>query len=59
MRLTLHATISTTASQSLHFLDGHLVEVAVDGMLQGTGSHGELKGLTLCLFCQQTMNQTT
>ena len=35
MRLTLHSAIRTSTSQSLHLLDGYLVEVAIDGVFQG------------------------
>ena len=39
-------------------INANLIEVAVDGVLQGRGSHCELQGLTLCLLCQQTVDKT-
>lgn len=59
MDLSLHTSVSITAGQRLYLINTYEVEVTIDGVLQGTGSHGELEGLTLSGLCEQTMNQTT
>jgi hypothetical protein len=57
--LALDATVGITTGERFHFVNTYQVEVAVDGVLQGTGSYGKLKGLALGRLGEQTMNQTT
>ena len=56
--LALNTSVGITTSKAFHLSCRHQVEVARNGMLQGTGSHRKLKGLALCGLRQQTMDQS-
>ena len=58
MRLSLYTTVGIAARKRLYLSDADKVVVAVDGVLESRSSDSELQCLALCLFCQQTVNQT-
>ena len=57
--LSLHSSVGITTGKRFNFVNRYQVEVTVDGVLQGTGSHSELQGLALSLLRQKTVDQTT
>ena len=59
MDLSLHTSVSITTGQRLYLINTYEVEVTIDSMLQSRSSYSKLKGLTLCRFGEQSMDQTT
>ena len=57
--LPLHSSVGITTGERFNFVNRYQVEVTIDGVLQGTGSHSELQGLALSLLRQKTVDQTT
>ncbi len=53
MFLPLYPAVAVAAGRLLHLGHGDTVEVTLDGVLQGRGSHGELDGALAVLAVEQ------
>ncbi len=57
--LSLHPTISRTASQRLNFSFTNEVEISINCMLQCRSSYSELKCLSLGWLGEEAVDETT